>query len=768
MSTRDDTIDDSSTVLDGEGGRQSFEQETVVSDYGTINEYASRLDLGHLNLVSWKAGARKVYMAGSDDGPVDESATRLKFHGTSSDPGITAEAHQPFTAISDLVCHPSKTPAPLRGSRKPLPPTSAGAPPIPKPPPDGFYQPYLDNITKPGPQEEQTGIESLWTAWDQARRGVKTAVAATPSDVPGREPEKLDDLSAVDPMFFNEEFDLAKPLIWQAVLGSDTSTDPANSNHAQEDLSHQLDVLESHLVSEISRRTPQFFSALSNLQSLTAQTSSCLDRLTSLRTQLAQLDQSTAIRGLQIADRQEDLHVARMTERALTQVEGVASTLEIVRQVADEGDWIAGQEGLEDVGRWWLKASPERRVFESNKATTSNGGGEVKDGKHVLSQLKEEDEEEVVDGVPLTDTSTTPLNPAPFIPLATLPALQYIPDEMSSIAATIQDQLELSFASICAAILDTTPPIELVDDAPEKRQSEVTKKPRQWRIRTDEEERLRSSFTAQIGGLFHAFWRTDPPPQTTATTNAEKERPASPRPHTSSVTRIENVWRLAVMKCIKEGMRQLLQLGSDADGEPSENGGDATATGIAKGCVAHFLDFCLVLTSWLLRQSLVDTLKDMSHDRFVSISEQMYETMVARIELVRVLGEVLETQLRKTKWVMVDCAWTGVYIDATFSRPSEPTILAQVMGGDPASTTSLNGSTNFIESILHSAVDLANARASKILLTRTEIHAELDLGRFVSVYNSSWQFILWSEALVGRVVGSLRGVVVAQVCIVCM
>jgi hypothetical protein len=39
----------------------------------------------------------------------------------------------------------------------------------------------------------------------------------------------------------------------------------------------------------------------------------------------------------------------------------------------------------------------------------------------------------------------------------------------------------------------------------------------------------------------------------------------------------------------------------------------------------------------------------MSQERFVSISEQMYETMVARIELVRVLGEVLETQLAQTK-----------------------------------------------------------------------------------------------------------------------
>lgn len=59
----------------------------------------------------------------------------------------------------------------------------------------------------------------------------------------------------------------------------------------------------------------------------------------------------------------------------------------------------------------------------------------------------------------------------------------------------------------------------------------------------------------------------------------------------------------------------------------------------------------------------MDTLKDMSQERFVSISEQMYETMVARIELVRVLGEVLETQLAQTKWVAVLLvSWQAILI----------------------------------------------------------------------------------------------------------
>lgn len=502
------------------------------------------------------------------------------------------------TAISDLVCHPSKTPAPLRGSRKPLPPTTSGPPPIPKPPPDGFYQPYLDSITKPGPLEEQSGIESLWHAWDQARRGIKPEPSSVSSEThPVVEPEKLDDLSVVSPMFFDPEFDLAKPLVWQSVLGSDSSTDPAEpASHAQEDLSHQLDVLESHLVSEISQRTPSFFSALSNLQSLTDQTSSCLDRLNLLRKQLAQLDQSTAIKGLMIVDKQEDLHVARMTERAMSQVEGVVATLEIVKQVANEGDWVGAQEGLEDVGRWWLKASPGKQRAQGNGAREagSNGDTNVQSGKHVLPQVKEEDEEDVVasGGVATPDNSAkSPIPAQPFLPLATLPAIQYFPDEMLRIAATIQDQLELSFASICAAILDNTPPIERVDGDGPERQSEAKKRPGtvppEWRIRSDEEKRLRSSFEAQIGGLFHAFWRTDLPSRSASL--LDKDQTAPSRPHTNSITRIENVWRVAVLKSIKEGMRQLLQLGSEGEVEAAETAGDATATGIAKGYVAMFV-----------------------------------------------------------------------------------------------------------------------------------------------------------------------------------
>lgn len=553
-------------------------------------------------------------------------------------------------AISELVCHPSKTPAPLRGSRKPLPPSPAGPPAIPKPPPDGFYQPYLDSITKPpAATETQTGVESLWDAWNQARNSA--AKSTTNQQQASLDPflapvspqtqQELPDLKAVLPMFFDAEFDLSTPHIWQSIVGSDaasstptTSTTTTTTQHVQEDLSHQLDVLESHLVSEISQRTPAFFSALSNLQSLTDQTSSCLTRLTALRHELIELDKSTAIKGLAIVDKQEDLHVARITERALAEVEGVVGTLAVVKQVANEGDWVGAQEGLEDVGRWWLKFRAAEGMIgqdqrERGAETPSHQTAAAANGKRLLTLVQEEEEEEeaekanetaspaAVGNLPLS-TTTLPLQS--LLPIARLPAIQYFPEEMVGIAHTIQDQLELSFASVCAAMFEDPPSIELVNDdgdepgtQEEPTSATTTTATRQsgtirnrWRMPRDQEQRVRQTFAEQIRGLLLGFWKTDVGVSTTpksengqssrSGTNGINQTSSSAGQESSFanvstvtfVTRIENVWRLAVLKCIKEGMRHVLQLGGDgalAGGgdTPGEDLTDANTSGQAKG-----------------------------------------------------------------------------------------------------------------------------------------------------------------------------------------
>jgi hypothetical protein len=45
----------------------------------------------------------------------------------------------------------------------------------------------------------------------------------------------------------------------------------------------------------------------------------------------------------------------------------------------------------------------------------------------------------------------------------------------------------------------------------------------------------------------------------------------------------------------------------------------------------------------------------MSHEQFVAINDKIFETMMARIELVRVLGEVLGTQLDNARLVFPAC-----------------------------------------------------------------------------------------------------------------
>lgn len=52
------------------------------------------------------------------------------------------------------------------------------------------------------------------------------------------------------------------------------------------------------------------------------------------------------------------------------------------------------------------------------------------------------------------------------------------------------------------------------------------------------------------------------------------------------------------------------------------------------------------------RQSLADTLRELPHQQFVAISERMYEAMMARVELIRVLGEVLGDLLQETRQVL--------------------------------------------------------------------------------------------------------------------
>jgi vacuolar protein sorting-associated protein 54 len=52
---------------------------------------------------------------------------------------------------------------------------------------------------------------------------------------------------------------------------------------------------------------------------------------------------------------------------------------------------------------------------------------------------------------------------------------------------------------------------------------------------------------------------------------------------------------------------------------------------------------------------------------------------------------------------------------------------------------------------------------SKVLSTRSEQHAKLELREFVEVFNECWSFVVYCEVTCKRMIVGLRGTVVSQV-----
>ena len=69
---------------------------------------------------------------------------------------------------------------------------------------------------------------------------------------------------------------------------------------------------------------------------------------------------------------------------------------------------------------------------------------------------------------------------------------------------------------------------------------------------------------------------------------------------------------------------------------------------------------------------------------------------------------------------------------------------------------------DFID-ILGSAAELAHVQVGRVIPARTELHAGLELSEFLAFFHDTWDFVIRSETLCGRMIVGLRGVIVSQV-----
>lgn len=260
----------------------------------------------------------------------------------------------------------------------------------------------------------------------------------------------------------------------------DTTTNQA----LQDKLSSYLDVVEQHLVLEISRRSSSFFAALTNLQDLQSESSSCLSRIDSLRSELVALDQGQAQRGLEVVRLQRTLGGLKRVEGAVREVRGVEEAVGMIRSLVANGDGFGAVEIWEEVDGWLKRKGkgkerepapppPIQPASSSPRPSPRNSPRFRPTGLSDLDEVAETDEL-----TPLASTSTSallappgasrPTSPSPPQPppihrktshsgarypptdLTTTASLSHLPQTLSALALAIATQLETELQAVLA------------------------------------------------------------------------------------------------------------------------------------------------------------------------------------------------------------------------------------------------------------------------------------------------------------------------------
>ncbi|KAF9350532.1 hypothetical protein BGX34_001159, partial [Mortierella sp. NVP85] len=154
-------------------------------------------------------------------------------------------------------------------------------------------------------------------------------------------------LSTVPSIFFDPDFNFENPRTFDLVC-EQTGPSDAKSNATsivtnsilQEKLSHYLDTVEIHLMTEISRRSTSFFEALSNLQALHSQTLECVSQIHVLRAQLARIDHTQSKQGLEVVRLKRRRRNLGLLHNGIRMVKEIRSTQPMIQVLLGNTDYF--------------------------------------------------------------------------------------------------------------------------------------------------------------------------------------------------------------------------------------------------------------------------------------------------------------------------------------------------------------------------------------------------------------------------------------------
>ena len=171
-------------------------------------------------------------------------------------------------------------------------------------------------------------------------------------------------LSAVPPVYFEEDFHLENPRTFDVVSerseilqdpGRNPDTAPsgrkalASNAILQEKLSWYLDTVEIHLITSISSASKSFFSALGSLRVLHADAADSVGRIQRLRKDLAKLDKEMAMGGLKVINLKKRRENVKKLGEAMDQLREVVLSVARCDDLVENGDIDAAMDNLDDV-----------------------------------------------------------------------------------------------------------------------------------------------------------------------------------------------------------------------------------------------------------------------------------------------------------------------------------------------------------------------------------------------------------------------------------
>ena len=217
-------------------------------------------------------------------------------------------------------------------------------------------------------------------------------------------------LDSVPSIFFSPDFHLETPQTFSAVVasaadGAQDILNPANvqafsQNQAlQEKLMYQLDTVEIHLIKEISRRSTQFFAALSNLQVLSSETRDCVAQIANLRSKLQNISKINAEQGLEVVMLKRRRGNFGVLYNGIKLVQEVKSTQPMIQVLLGQGDYVGALDLIEETSKMLRGLNEPRSPNEASRQDAKNSEWikrkwnldlrEVKPLKHFNGQLTE-------------------------------------------------------------------------------------------------------------------------------------------------------------------------------------------------------------------------------------------------------------------------------------------------------------------------------------------------------------------------------------------